>query len=410
MAGYQELIKNFDKLRDYMRDLFVYGYRTRNDFKQKSSRTYDNERRRVENYLSKYIKWDYGKTGKRVFVSVDAAKITCNPFYQAYRCKSFTNNDLLLHFYLLDILADGSSMKVEEVTELIWQKYDKEFEVQTVRAKLNEYVKEGLLVSSKMGRAFSYAISQDNFANTLAEIKNLQPMLDFFSEAAPFGVIGHYLKNRCPENKEDFVFKHHFIMHTLDDNILLTLLQAMHEKRQVKVTNFALRYERISKAEGLPLKILVSTQTGRRYVVMAINKSNKMAIFRLDHIKAVKLEDIHDAYEAWQNKAESRLSYCWGSTIKASAHKDDFEMVLYINEESEQYILHRLEREKRHGQVEKIETNYFRYSIKTSNASELMGWVKSFTGRIVSVSSTNAYVKTFYKDMQRMQEMYGGTD
>ena len=92
--AYKELIKNFDNLRDYMRDFFVYGYRTRNDFTQKSRRTYDNERRRVENYLGKYIKWEYGKQGKRIFLSVDATKIGANPFYQAYFCKSFTNNDI----------------------------------------------------------------------------------------------------------------------------------------------------------------------------------------------------------------------------------------------------------------------------------------------------------------------------
>ena len=45
MAEFQELIKNFDRIRDYMRQFYVYGFKVRNDFSEKSSRTYDNERR-----------------------------------------------------------------------------------------------------------------------------------------------------------------------------------------------------------------------------------------------------------------------------------------------------------------------------------------------------------------------------
>ena len=43
MAEFQELIKNFDRIRDYMRQFFVYGYKSRSDYGEKSSRTYDNE-------------------------------------------------------------------------------------------------------------------------------------------------------------------------------------------------------------------------------------------------------------------------------------------------------------------------------------------------------------------------------
>ena len=53
MAEFQELIKNFDRIRDYMRQFYVYGFKVRNDFSEKSARTYDNERRRIESWLSR---------------------------------------------------------------------------------------------------------------------------------------------------------------------------------------------------------------------------------------------------------------------------------------------------------------------------------------------------------------------
>ena len=59
MAEFQELIKNFDRIRDYMRQFYVYGFKVRNDFSEKSARTYDNERRRIESWLSRYTKSDY---------------------------------------------------------------------------------------------------------------------------------------------------------------------------------------------------------------------------------------------------------------------------------------------------------------------------------------------------------------
>lgn len=59
MSEYSELVKRFDKVRDYVRDFYIYGFKTREDFQLKSSRTYDNERRRIESWFSDYISSDY---------------------------------------------------------------------------------------------------------------------------------------------------------------------------------------------------------------------------------------------------------------------------------------------------------------------------------------------------------------
>ena len=59
MSEFQELIKNFDKIRDYMRQFYVYGFKVRSDFDAKSARTYDNERRRVESWLGEYTTVSY---------------------------------------------------------------------------------------------------------------------------------------------------------------------------------------------------------------------------------------------------------------------------------------------------------------------------------------------------------------
>ncbi len=53
--AYSELIKSFEKIRDYMRDFLVYGFRSREDFTRESARSYDDVRfiyvRPREDYL-----------------------------------------------------------------------------------------------------------------------------------------------------------------------------------------------------------------------------------------------------------------------------------------------------------------------------------------------------------------------
>lgn len=37
MAEFQELIKNFDRIRDYMRQFYIYGFKVRGDYDDKAA-------------------------------------------------------------------------------------------------------------------------------------------------------------------------------------------------------------------------------------------------------------------------------------------------------------------------------------------------------------------------------------
>lgn len=96
--AFNELIKNFDNIRQLMRDFYVFGFKSRADFADKSARSYDNERRRIESWLGEYMYFRQNAGGKNCFISVDSRKIRHNPFYKALKAKSFTANDIMLHF------------------------------------------------------------------------------------------------------------------------------------------------------------------------------------------------------------------------------------------------------------------------------------------------------------------------
>ena len=67
--AYSELIKNFNRIRTYLRSFYVYGFRHRDEFTQKSARSYDNERRRLESWLGEYMSFGQDEEG-RLFLKI----------------------------------------------------------------------------------------------------------------------------------------------------------------------------------------------------------------------------------------------------------------------------------------------------------------------------------------------------
>ena len=69
MSSYSELIKNFEKIRAYMREFYIYGFKSREDYDKKSPRSYDDERRRMESLLGKHMSFVRSSEGKNVFIT-----------------------------------------------------------------------------------------------------------------------------------------------------------------------------------------------------------------------------------------------------------------------------------------------------------------------------------------------------
>lgn len=430
--AFQELIKNFDRLRDYMRDFFLYGYKTRGDHPDKSLRTYDNERRRIESYLGRYMRFrtQEGGRGKRVWLSMESAELEHNPFYQAYRSKSFTDNDITLHFFLLDILSGSPPPQAEgwtagQLADELSRRYGLCFDVQTLRGKLREYEspEKGLCIfkAQRCGKALCYRLAEDQkeLSQLLEEHREeLEDFLAFFSETAPFGVAGNYLMERAGLSNPHIRFKHHFLTHALDDNLLLAVTEAIREGELLEITNFGRRQRGQGLGApvictGVPVAVLVSTQTGRRYLALYGDKRKKFHSFRLDYIQSVRRLGPcpPEILEEVRLHGEESLNAAWGSAIAWRPRRERLSMELYIDERREKYILQRLQREGRGGTVQQVGNNRFRYSVEVSDSNELMEWIKTFTGRICKLEGDNRQVvRRFYSDMERMKKLYEGTD
>ena len=403
MAAFSELIKKFDKIRDYMRDFYIYGFKHREDFTKKSSRTYDNEKRRIESYMGEYMKWKYTNNKKKSFISLDSFKISVNPLYAAFKSKSFTSNDIMLHFYILNLLKNPST--VFDLTNDISLKSRHTFDVQTVRNKCIEYTKNGLLIPNKQGKTIIYSLNI--FEDIFKSAPNLFDTISFFQGDMAFGEIGSFILDLYGKKNDLFVFKHQFIAHTLDDVILLEILHAMRKNYSIIFENQNSRTGFLSIYEGIPLKIFVGAYTGRRYLCVYKPKSKRFFNYRLDYIKSVCLDKTCDNVSLLKQKLDENLNKVWGVSFGGINRLEILCMKLFIDEKKEVYIIHRIKREGQGGELIRLEENVFLYTKELYDSNDISPWIKTFIGRILSLEGTNkAVIRRFYNDIEELNKMY----
>lgn len=381
--AYSELIKNFDNIRSYMRDFFIYGFKTRDEYDKKSARSYDNERRRIQSYLGELVSFNQNASGKNMFISLDGRSATHNPLYRAFKSKSFTNKDITLHFIVMDILSDAHAYTLKELLEIIDADYlysfDKpiNFDESTLRKKLKEYEELGLVISEKEGRTVRYKIVEDE-----VELEQYREAIRFFSEENPLGVVGSYLEDKLEPDKEYLAFKNHYIMNAYDTEIIEAVMQ------------------------GIPLKLYVSTQGGRNYLLCMGAKNNQPLSFRIDYIQKVTVKDVWPAFDKALEEFEKASKHMWGVICTKDRKLEHIEIDIYVDP-GENFIIRRLRRERRCGIITRIDDETYRFSADVFDAYEMVPWIRTFFGRIKAVRCNNAEVVNQLKlDIVKIAKQY----
>lgn len=428
--AYSELIKNFDNIRGYMRDFFLYGFKTREEYDRKSARSYDNERRRIQSYLGHLISFRQTPSGKNAFISLEGRSVTHNPLYQAFKAKSFTNKDITLHFLLLDILS-GNSYSLKDILRIMDTEYltafqnPISFDESTLRKKLKEYEELGIVVSEKCGRTVTYRLSEDEIC--LTEYKEA---IRFFTEESPLGVIGSYLEARmqpdaeqayptgrndengkCLPGRNDcageyLTFKNHYIMNAYDAEITELILQGIHEKRLLEITSFSRGDAGVKQQTVIPYKLYVSTQGGRNYLFCMDADNLRPYSLRVDYIQKGKAGEVCADYDRLLKVCERAGEHMWGVSCAKYRRYEHIEMDILVGTD-EAFIVRRLEREKRCGTVSKVDEETYRFSADVLDAYEMMPWIRTFFGRIKAIHCDNEDVKNQLKiDMVKMLKQY----
>ncbi|MBE6665118.1 MAG: WYL domain-containing protein [Ruminococcaceae bacterium] len=392
-----------------MREFYVFGFKSREEYSQKSARSYDDERRRMESWLGDYMRFTRTAEGKNTFLSIDSRSNAHNPFYRAWKAKSFTDLDITFHFILFDMLHDpDTSLSVSQITEKATLAYffgfDKPpiLDESTVRKKLKEYEKEGLLIGEKRGRRIFYRRAEDTALG-----RDLS-FLDFYSEIAPCGVIGSFLLDKYPPHADVFSFKHHYITGALDSGVIADLFCAMREERIVTVSNLARHTDEPKRLRLIPLRIFISAQNGRQHLIAYQPEGNLFRALRIDYLSDVKAEEITPRFSELRAELDIIQKKMWGVTLplKRNMKTECVEFTIKV-ESGEDYIPERLEREKRVGTVEKIGKDTYRFSAEVYDAGEMIPWIRSFICRITEIHFSNPRLETrFKKDLRDMYRMY----
>lgn len=403
--AYSELIKSFDKIRSYMRDFYVYGFKTRMEFDQKSSRSYDDERRRVESWLGEYMFFEQNADGKRVFLSVDSESVAHNPLFRAFKTSSFTDNDITLHFYIMDMLAGGEKLNGREILDELSEYLScfdtpMELDESTIRKKLKEYEKAGLLKSEKQGREVFWSRSKD-----VVDQEAWRDAVAFYSEADPLGVVGSFLLDKPGREAVSISFKNHYLLCALDMEVLLEIMTAIREHRYVEIMPFSKQEEK--KAIILPFRVYISTQNGRQYVLGWHSGKDCLQTFRLDSIRTVRQLDVEKNTERYFRDYEVSRNKIWGVSLGDRNHTERLTMVIYAGT-GEDYIIRRLEREKRCASLERLDDHRWRLTSEVFDAEEMIPWIRTFIGRIQSLHCSNPEIEEiFRKDLEAMWDNYG---
>lgn len=413
--AYNELIKNFEKIRAYMREFYVYGFKSRDDYDKKSLRSYDDEKRRMESWLGEHMSFVRTSEGKNVFISIDSRTSNHNPFYNALKAKSFTDGDITLHFIIFDILYNETDVySLPELMEKIDNEYlcyfeePMVFDESTLRKKLKEYIENGLIVSEKQGKKLVYRRVKD------IKLDNIYDVIDFYSEIAPCGVIGSFIHDKEEKHDEAFSFKHHYITSAIDSDVLCSLFLAMQSKSVITVHNLSRKATEPRKNRVVPLRIHVSVQDGKQYLIAYQPDFNCIKSFRIDYLSNVKIEEETPRFDELRKLLEDMESKMWGVTCRGSLSREErlehVEFSIQI-EPGEEHIVRRLQREKRIGRVEKIDDYNYRFIADVYETSELVPWIRTFICRITKLNFSNRTIENKFKqDIKQMYKMYGIDD
>ena len=424
---YHELIRHFWRVRAYMQFFYIYGFYTREEIRCASPRTYDNEHKRLKGWMDDYYDFRTVEGNKVCFISFDSRSVRRNPLYRALKSKSFTEISIVLHFLILDILSDGEEHSTQEILRGCTERLDRavrpfDFEENTLREKLREYERMGVISSRKKGRDVLLRLAET------PDLTPLAPMLAFFSEAAPCGVVGSFIEDRLEAPCESFRMKHHYIIHTFDSDLMTTLLEAMHDCQEIRLVH-AKRGGKDDAAENaenvMPLYIFRSAQDGRTSLLAWSRDKRSFVSCRLDHVSSVKpvalprcdkeekarlQEAIRQEFALRRRQYDETRPNRWGVSLNGRKPQHiEFTISVLPHEE---HIRRRMYRECRGGRVEELEDgSRMRFSAELYDTYEILPWIRTFLGRIVDLQCENpAVLARLQDDLEEMAMMYKTND
>ena len=400
MAGQNKTISSFNIIRKLVRDLYLEGLNNylNTDSFGKSSRAYLNNLTSIRTFLdNRFISSKTStKKGINPIISFNTREETENPLFALWKTENSTATNMSFDFAIMDILeeypegisrfsltSDSNSTKHDNLLEYY---VNKGIDKKSVRPKLQKLADAGIIEffdnSKKIRKTDTRKLTQ------LLSSTKVKQAIQFASETCPLGVIGSYiLDNLRTYNSEKLNtpihYKHHYIFNSIDYEIMYILLEAINERSFVEIES-----ERFGLRIIVPLKIFISTQTGRTYVVFWNKNEEKLFSENLELILSAKKTNTCPEYDLYVKKFLEIESYMWGVSFKMenSTKLEHVRFVIeYPSEKERSFIPDRIKKEAITGTVKELDTYHSEFNADLIDSNEIVPWISSFFGRITEI-------------------------
>ena len=195
----------------------------------------------------------------------------------------------------------------------------------------------------------------------------------------------------------------------MDSEVLYLIFNAIREKKSVTLETVNKKKKLITEDNVIPIKVMISAQSGRQYLMAYAPRIKRIKSFRTDNIVSVKLKDKCERFDELQEQFKKMQPHIWGVSTQGSpgSRMEHVEFTIHYADD-EKFIRRRLEREKRCGTVEHIDDNTSRFSVDVFDSSEVIPWIRTFICRIVDIQFSNKELENqFKKDIEDMNRLYG---
>lgn len=200
-----------------------------------------------------------------------------------------------------------------------------------------------------------------------------------------------------------FKFRQNHMFNSLDNDIVLVCLQAIHCRQYVSITK-----ENGSVHKGLvPVKVVHDSTYGRQYLLHYDHEYQSINSARIDRIKSIEIgKELSEEDRELVNEHKEAGDNSW-CTSKRPDGAQEITIVFLFDEEKEDYILQRINREGHGGTLIKESEGKYIYKKVIDDPNEMIPWIRSFGERAKVISSGTALTeKTIAEDWERAAKKY----
>lgn len=436
-----EQLESLNTHRQFFYLLSLYGCYDKTKLKNKLNRsksTVDTEIRLLKYYID--------ENKRELKQSLDNTRTYNIPYFRyapcenelinLFRQKNFTTKQINKDFLLLMALMKADvplslleiSNRINQFSDLHFLSPDDTIGDVTLRENMDELLALDFVTETKEKNKNMYKI-KENINLSIDQWIRLHEALSFFRNDGYFNSLGYFCQTNIEEILYDqkvvipmsleypFAYKRHFPHNILEDDMIMTLMEAWEEKVCV-----VFDYQKKGKEQSyrvVPLKII--TNPGRNYLYAYDLKEKKpisLLIWKIEKVKkcndencTFKPEDYESSLALLEKSWSLTRLYLVENPLNASTKLveiDFFPRKGSRISDGKPVLWNRLQREKRQGSVEIVNENHYTFSVSVLEPIELIPWIRSFGSEAkVRPSTEHNLVEILDKHRKELAKTYG---